>query len=204
MAETKKPPVRRTTQALAAPVATRRPGSANTGGVESDELMQTLKLGSSSTPSVPPASRAVNAERPAADRSGIELIVIQEENVPHSERRAWRAAEVWTKRTVYGLDSTFRCIEVLDRETGRCESSHELLGARLGGGRSRDEKTANFSYPLPLVGMEAMFSKGKKHGYTSPVERLVVRVRVLRTAADDAPPSWEAIASRWTEPPPKS
>jgi len=31
--------------------------------------------------------------------------------------------------------------------------------------------------------MEAMFLKGKKHGYTSAVERMIVRIRVLHTSA---------------------
>ena len=52
--------------------------------------------------------------------------------------------------------------------------------------------------------MEAMFRKGQKHGYTSAVERMIVRIRVLHTAADEALPTWEEIASRWSEPPPRA
>jgi hypothetical protein len=33
------------------------------------------------------------------------------------------------------------------------------------------------------------------------VERIVVRVRLLNTSADEASPSWDDIASRWSEPP---
>ena len=69
--------------------------------------------------------------------------------------------------------------------------------------RHRDKDKVRFSYPLPLPGMEAMFPKGKKHGYTSAVEKTIVRVRVLHTSADEVSPSWEDIASRWSEPPPK-
>lgn len=135
--------------------------------------------------------------------AGVELIVVEEKQVSGTEKRAWRAAEVWTKRRVYGLDSTFKCVEILDRETGLPEQGHEMLGARLGGGRHRDKDKVRFSYPLPLPGMEAMFMKAKKHGYTSPVERMIVRVRVLVTSADEALPSWDEISSRWSEPPPK-
>lgn len=135
--------------------------------------------------------------------SGIELVAVEERELPGGERRPWRAAEVWTKRRVYGLDSTFRCVEVLDRETGRLEVSHELIGARLGGGRWREAAGVRFSYPLPLPGMEAMFTKGKKHGYTSRVERMVVRIRVLYTAAGEVAPTWEDIASRWSDLPPR-
>lgn len=150
---------------------------------------------------VPRPSRASEAPRSAAVR-GIELLVVDETQLATGERKPWRAAEVWTKRRIYGLDSTFKCVEILDRETGRPEAGHEMLGARLGGGRARDKETVRFSYPLPLPGMEAMFMKGKKHGYTSTVERMIVRVRVLHTSADEAQPTWEEIASRWSEIPP--
>ncbi len=140
---------------------------------------------------------------PRAAGKSIELFVIDETQLPGGERKAWRAAEVWTKRRVYGLDSTFRCVEILDRESGRPEPGNDMLGARLGGGRLREKDTVRFSYPLPLPGMEAMFMKGKKHGYSSAVERMIVRIRVLHTSADDVQPSWDEIASRWSEPPPR-
>ena len=134
--------------------------------------------------------------------AGVELVVVEEPMITGGEKKAWRAAEVWTKRRVYGLDSTFKCVEIVDRETGLPERGHEMLGARLGGGRQRDQDNkVRFSYPLPLPGMEAMFMKQTKHGYTSPVERMVVRVRVLVTSADEAPPTWDDIATRWSEPP---
>ncbi len=133
---------------------------------------------------------------------GVELVIVEEGQIAGGEKRAWRAAEVWTKRRVYGLDSTFKCIEIIDRETGLPERSHDMLGARLGGGRQRQNDKVRFSYPLPLPGMEAMFMKQKKHGYTSAVERMVVRVRVLLTSAEEALPSWDEIASRWSDPPP--
>lgn len=172
---------------------------------ESDQdLASTLKLGSTAgVASVPRPSRPPRSTEPPRSVEGVELLVIDERQVPGTERRPWRAAEVWTKRRVYGLDSTFRCVEILDRETGRPEVTHEMLGARLGGGRMRDKDTVRFSYPLPLPGMEAMFSKGKKHGYTSAVERMVVRIRVLHTSADEVAPTWDDIASRWSELPPK-
>jgi hypothetical protein len=173
---------------------------------ESDhDLSSTLKMDGAPRPAVPRPSRVLTPSDPPPNSlvEGIELLVIDERQIPGAERRPWRAAEVWTKRRVYGLDSTFRCVEILDRETGRPELTHEMLGARLGGGRQRDKETVRFSYPLPLPGMEAMFSKGKKHGYTSAIERMIVRVRVLHTSADEASPSWDEIASRWSELPPK-
>jgi hypothetical protein len=172
---------------------------------ESDhDLARTVKMDPAPVTVPRPArtSRIGDVPRsPAA--SGIEMLVIDEKQTSGGERRPWRAAEVWTKRRVYGLDSTFRCVEILDRESGRPELTHEMLGARLGGGRMRDKDAVRFSYPLPLPGMEAMFSKSKKHGYTSAVERMVVRIRVLHTTADETAPSWDDIASRWSEAPPR-
>lgn len=174
---------------------------------ETDELGKTVRMGSAPEP---PRARS-NAPRvsdvpgpppvPRIVGRGVELFVVDEAQLPGGERKAWRAAEIWTKRRVYGLDSTFKCFEILDRESGRPDPTHDMLGARLGGGRLREKDVVRFSYPLPLPGMEAMFMRGKKHGYTSAVERIIVRIRVLHTSATDQPPSWDEIASRWSEPP---
>lgn len=198
MADTKKPKGR--TQPPGAEVSERwEPGTGTLG--------KTLPLDSPRAPRIaaPPETEPEGLPTPTPPRisgKSIELLVVDETQLPGGERKPWRAAEVWTKRRVYGLDSTFKCLEILDRESGRPELGHDLLGARLGGGRLRQKDTVRFSYPLPLPGMEAMFTKGKKHGYTSAVERMIVRIRVLHTSADDAQPSWDDIASRWSEPPP--
>jgi hypothetical protein len=203
----KKPPTRRTEPVVGAktqrldqhesPATIRMPPPSERWENDPD-LARTAKLGEAPRPSRVPRL----SEPPRSHPDGIELVVIDEHQVAGGERRPWRAAEVWTKRRVYGLDSTFRCVEILDRQTGRPEPTHEMLGARLGGGRMREKDTVRFSYPLPLPGMEAMFSKGKKHGYTSAVEKMIVRIRVLHTSADEISPSWEDIASRWSEIPP--
>lgn len=215
MSEAKKPPPRRTTTNEMAVAATkavpvgnatvRIPAPPSERWEDDNDLARTVKMNPPTTPSVPRPSRVPRLSEPpkSGEVEGIELVVIDERQVAGGERRPWRAAEVWTKRRVYGLDSTFRCVEILDRETGRPELTHEMLGARLGGGRMRDKEGVRFSYPLPLPGMEAMFSKGKKHGYTSAVERMIVRVRVLHTSADEVSPSWDDVASRWSEMPPK-
>jgi hypothetical protein len=149
---------------------------------------------------MPAAPRISSGPPPSVSwDGGVELVVVEESQLATGERHPWRAAELWTKRRVYGLDSTFTCVEILDRETGRPEAGHEMLGARLGGGRLREADTVRFSYPLPLPGMEAMFAKGKKHGYTSAIQRVVVRIRVLQTSATGDLPTWEEIASRWAD-----
>lgn len=174
---------------------------------EPSTLGTTLKLDPGQTARFASQSETAAAPRetappPRAAGKSVELFVIDETQLPGGERKAWRAAEIWTKRRVYGLDSTFKCVEILDRETGRLDTAHDMLGARLGGGRLREKDTVRFSYPLPLPGMEAMFVKGKKHGYTSAIERMIVRIRVLHTSAEETAPTWDEIASRWSEPPP--
>lgn len=214
MSDTKKPPAHRRSP-LESPAAVTLMGTDKAPELiappsqrwESEhDLGRTIQMqAGAQPPSIPRPARParISAAPKAGAIEGIELMVIDERHVVGGERRPWRAAEVWTKRRVYGLDSTFRCVEIIDRETGRPELTHEMIGARLGGGRLRDKDAVRFSYPLPLPGMEAMFSKGKKHGYTSVIERMVVRVRVLHTSADDVVPSWDEIASRWSEVPPR-
>ncbi len=139
----------------------------------------------------PPRSRAQTA--------GVEIHIVREGQGSARTKKPWRAAEVWTKNRVYGLDSTMKCIEIIHRESGKPEPSHSMLGTRLGGGRLREGGMVRFSYPFPLPGMEAMFTEGKKCGYTSVVERFILRVRVLYTREDEAQPSWEDVAARWPE-----
>jgi len=184
------------------PLGTRLgPSAASEQWESSDDLRRTVRMSNSPRSLRTQAITEEPAALPRAAGKSVEVFVVDETQLPGGERKPWRAAEVWTKRRVYGLDSRFRCVEILDRETGRPEVEHDMLGARLGGGRLREKDTVRFSYPLPLPGMEAMFMKGKQHGYTSSVERMIVRIRVLHSSADEAVPNWEEIRSRWSEPP---
>jgi hypothetical protein len=137
--------------------------------------------------------------RSRAQAAGVEIHIVREGQGNARTKKPWRAAEVWTKNRVYGLDSTMKCVEIIHRETGKPELAHSMLGTRLGGGRLREGGMVRFSYPFPLPGMEAMFTEGKKCGYTSVVERFILRVRVLYTREDEAQPSWEDVAARWPE-----
>lgn len=128
------------------------------------------------------------------DGVGLEVILVQDRVATRAaERTTWRAIEVWTRNRIYGLDAALVCFEVIERNTGIKELKNHLLGFRLGGGRLREGGAARFSFPFPVVGMDAMFTDGKKHAYTSRVERLVARVRELRTRLEDEMPAWEDI-----------
>lgn len=127
----------------------------------------------------------------------VEFHVIRDHHTSTGPRRTWRAIEVWTRHHIYGIDSQMICFEIIDRATGKPEADHAMLGSRLGGGRRREKDFVRYAYPLPLPGMAAMFTRGRKHGYTSAVDRVVVRVRVLQARPDDALPSWDEVASRW-------
>jgi hypothetical protein len=133
---------------------------------------------------------------PTADvdaSGGVEVIVIRDRSSAKKRRGVWRAYEVWTRNRIYGIDATFRCHVVLDRRSGALEDQNPCTGLRLGGGRTKVAAGTRVSYPFPLVGMEAMFTDGKRQIYTSRVERFVIRVREMQTKTDDSP-SWEDIA----------
>jgi hypothetical protein len=130
------------------------------------------------------------------DESAIEVVVVREDAVRDAPRQPWRAFEVWTRNRVYGLDASYRCIEVLDRTTGNLETDNSMLGARFGGGRRQNDTSVVYSYPFPLEGSEAMFISGQKYGCTSTVERLVIRVREFRVRSVDSPPTWDELAGK--------
>jgi hypothetical protein len=88
------------------------------------------------------------------------------------------------------MDASFICFEVVDRKTGKLDSAHPIVGGKLGGGRKRSGRGATYTHPLPLPGTEAMFLRAKKQGYTSPVERVIVRVRALRVRNSA---TWEQV-----------
>ena len=138
------------------------------------------------------------AHEDALVRPPVEVEIVTENSHVNS-RKTWRAIELWTKTRVYAIDSRSRCFEVLDRETGKPSVGHPVLGGTLGGGRKRDKKMLEFSYPFPVPGTTAMFTLGKKHAYTSRVERVVIRIRVLKTPEDSGEENWESVLSHWSK-----
>ncbi len=140
----------------------------------------------------PPRTDLSNRGEPTFrdDTSGLEIAFVREDVSAKGSRSIWRAVEVWTKNRVYGMDSSYICFEVIDRATGQLDPTHAILGGKLGGGRRRTGKGATFTHPLPVPGTEAMFLRAKKQGYTSPVERVVLRIHAVRVRHSQV---WENV-----------
>ncbi len=134
-----------------------------------------------------------------AKTPAVEIELVHEHRVPPTVDRAWRMLEVWTQNTVYGIDSNMRCIEVLDPKTRKPIGEHVLIGARLVGGQHvENDKISHLSHPFPRPGTEAVFEQTSKmdaiFSHTSPVTRVVLRLRHLTIDAGSAAPSWDEIA----------
>ena len=133
----------------------------------------------------------------------VEVAVIQEHCVS-ARPGQWRAFEVWTHNRVYAMDGHMTCFGVMDRSTGKPDLKHAFLGARLMGGERRDGTTMSLSYPLPVPQSEAVFqvksgTRGR-YGHTSPVEKVVVRVRVTLATIADPESMWEEITHTFRKP----
>jgi len=111
----------------------------------------------------------------------------------------WRAVEVWTAHRAYALDASLCCVDVLDRASGQTQPDHPILGATLVGGQVRGPGGAieQVSHPFPRRGATAVFTRpmGQRLSYseTSPVTRVVLRLRVVDVTAGAPPPSWEEV-----------
>ncbi len=118
------------------------------------------------------------------------------------ESSSWTLFEIWTRNRIYHVDSSFSCIAVVTRSTGRSESSHPLKGARLTGGERRNKSAhlVDIYFPLPSPGTEAVFrSDAKKHGQfakTSTIERVVLRVRRVRVNTTAEGQAWDDFMGR--------
>ena len=158
---------------------------------------------------VPPAASAPRANpgshhppsssRPRAARSKQPIIEIE---VIRERARTPRPApnegcfEIWTQNHVYSLDARMRCLEVRTPQTGEVRTDHPFLGGRLVGGQAQDN-AMEMSHPLPRPGAYAVFELRKKTRRqfvrTSPVERVVLRMRIVTIADGADVPSWEDV-----------
>ncbi len=127
----------------------------------------------------------------------VDIDLIHERRTAPLPDHEWTFVEIWTRNTIYQLDSRLVCIAVVDQNTRRNHPDHALLGARLVGGQQRDGDSMELSHPFPRPGSEAVFeqSKGRqvRFSQTSTVTRVVMRLRVLTVASDNILPTWEEI-----------
>ncbi len=150
-----------------------------------------------------PAALARGGGARALARKGqpaVDIDLIHERRTAPLPDHEWTFVEIWTRNTIYALDSRLVCIAVVDQNTRRTHPDHALLGARLVGGQRRDGESMELSHPFPRPGSEAVFeqSKGRqvRFSQTSTVTRVVLRLRVLTVSSDNLLPTWEEITGR--------
>jgi hypothetical protein len=98
--------------------------------------------------------------------------------------------EIWTANSIYLVDATLACYEVIDRVSQTSDRKHKFVGTRLLGGQRKYGKTLHTTKPFPMAGTEAVFTKPSHSGQpgpirlTSRVERIVLHVRVTTFVLD--------------------
>jgi hypothetical protein len=138
----------------------------------------------------------------AKPEPAIEVECVDQPGVDSFDPASWTLFEIWTRNRIYHVDSAFKCIAVVTRDTGRAESTHPLKGARLTGGERRNKSShlVDVFFPLPSPGTEAIFrSDAKKHGQfakTSTIERVVLRVRRVRVNTVAEGQAWDDLMGR--------
>jgi hypothetical protein len=158
------------------------------------EVLDAPPTGSAPMRAASAIDKPVRRGQPAVD-----IDLIHERRTAPLPDHAWTFVEIWTRNTIYALDSRLVCIAVVDQTTRRAHGEHPLLGARLVGGQRRDGESMELSHPFPRPGSEAVFeqSKGRqvRFSQTSSVTRVVLRLRVLTVASDNLLPTWEEITN---------
>lgn len=147
---------------------------------------------------LPRAKASAHAMAPRRGQPAIDIDLVHEHRTAPLPDQAWTFVEVWTRNTIYALDSRLVCIAVIDQATRRVHPDHALLGARLVGGQRRNGDSMELSHPFPRPGSEAVFEqlKGRQARFsqTSTVTRVVLRLRVLTVASESTLPTWEEIS----------
>jgi len=146
----------------------------------------------------PPVIGGLGARRVSTPAVDIDLV--------HETRSAplpdtpWTFLEIWTRNTIYALDSRLFCIDVIDQGTKRSLLDHPLRGARLVGGQVREGEAMELSHPFPRPGSEAVFEQAQgrhvRFSQTSSVTRVVMRLRVLTVTPDQLLPTWEEVTGQ--------
>jgi hypothetical protein len=130
----------------------------------------------------------------------VDIDLIYERRTAPLPDQPWCFLEIWTRNTIYQLDASLVCIDVIDQASRRSIGHHPLRGARLVGGQSRGSDGMEISHPFPRPGSEAVFeqSAGRqvRFSQTSTVTRVVMRLRVLKVEPEQLLPTWEEVSSK--------
>lgn len=151
---------------------------------------------------VPPRGSSVSSQ-PAPQRQRatrgkplVEIEVLRERTRTPRPNPFLGCYEIWTQNHVYALDARMRCVEVRTPQTNEVRSDHPFLGGRLVGGQAQED-AMEMSHPLPRPGAHAVFELRKKNRRqfvrTSPVDRVVLRLRIVTIADGADVPSWEDV-----------
>lgn len=130
-------------------------------------------------------------------------LVVERKTTPYLER-PWVTAEIWTQNRVYALDAQLRCIDVIEQRNGKSDRKHPLVGAHLVGGQAIHGDAMELSHPYPRAGSEAVFEQGTgskaRFSHTSPVKRVVLRLRVVTVTPERVVPAWQDITGSFRAP----
>ncbi|MDQ3034420.1 MAG: hypothetical protein M3Y87_18575 [Myxococcota bacterium] len=178
--------------------------------VESPELVGgAARMVVEPTPHADPPSGAVqlSASVPEGDKRrpkgtpAVDIDLVYERRSAPLPDQPWIFLEIWTRNTIYQLDSSLLCIDVIDQGTRKGIADHPLRNARLVGGQSRDGDAMELSHPFPRPGSEAVFEQASgrhvRFSQTSTVTRVVMRLRVLTVEPEQLLPTWEDVSGKW-------
>ena len=128
----------------------------------------------------------------------VEVNVSYEHGPTPSSRRLSEAVEIVTANHVYVLDAGLRCIAVRGTSSSAPAADSTFIDARLVGGQVNSEAATELSYPFPRPGAVAVFELRRGHArqfrYTSPVQRVVMRLSIVTVTRTNAIPTWEEIS----------
>ena len=129
----------------------------------------------------------------------IEVELVHEVRRPPTVEKVWTMLEVWTQNRVYSIDLSMVCHQVVDIATQKPVPDHDLIGARLLGGQFNEDGKTHLSHPFPRPGTEAVFeqarpNRGVVFSHSSPVTRVVLRLRQITIVTGGEQPTWDQIA----------
>lgn len=170
----------------------------NAGGAAG---VPSLSVGVPPPSAVDPSLSAVDPRKATKGPPAVDIDLVYERRTAPLPDQPWVFLEVWTRNTIYQLDASLVCIDVIAQGTRKSIVGHPLRQARMVGGQSRDGETMELSHPFPRPGSEAVFEQttGRhvRFSQTSSVTRVVMRLRVLTVEPEQLLPTWEDVSGKW-------